>query len=1043
MPDAFSKMAASTGVTWPGARGSGTPIWPTFDHPAWLLLIAPLCFAAWWIARRSLAGWGLTRRTMHLLIRCIVIALLCVALAEPRVRWRADAVAVVAVMDVSESVPGSQRRAADDFLAASLMRRPDKDRFGLVTIARDALVQSLPSAMAPRMEISGIGRVDASDLRKGVDMARALVPSDAAGRILLVTDGNETSGSLAAAAPSLLAAGIPIDVAVVDYDRSGMVRVEGVSVPAWAREGETINTRIILNAGRAASGRLSLTLNGSLVDLDPESNALSARVDLAAGLQVLSLPLRLPPGPVHRIEAIFEPDDRESSIPQLLRAEGVAFSSSRGRVLVLAEDASAAAPFAAAIASVDSESISVEVRSASLAPFTLEEWSGYDAVVLFNQPAFNFSLAQQETLARYVHDVGGGLLMVGGPESFGAGGWIGSPLEETLPVMLDPPQKRQMPIGALVLVIDRSGSMGSPVAGTGLDQQQIANEAAILGIRALSRLDQVAVIAFDDMTEVVSPLTPVGDPEAIARSIRSIGPRGGTNLFPAIDAAASELARAPGGVKHIIILTDGQTVGSPQEGLAKAAELRRRGITLSTVAIGDQSNDPLLAGMARTAGGRFYEVKSANSRAVLPQIIIKEAQTVRRTLIWEGPAFVPRIAVGGEAMRGIAGPLPGITGYVVTADRGGLSSVALRGPQGDPILAQWQHGLGRVTAFTSDAATRWNGAWAAWPAFGSFWEQQVKWVMRPSGDPNARVTVDARNERAKISLELTDTAGDRVNFAAIRARLVPPSVPGAESPPARDVTFRQVAPGRYEAEVDAAAAGSHVLSIRYDALSGSTSGEVNAEGRRSGSVRAAIVRRAGEEFRQPTPNTALLWDLARQTNGRVYRLDPRGADLWVREHLTMPEISRAIWLLMALAAVGLFLADVAARRISLDFAKMQRSIAALFGRAPDIGAASMATLAATNAKARAQARARESDRDGASERASAGLGSRERGDEGRNVPSRSATTHSQPAITPPRASVSASANTKPGTDADMMARLRAAKARSQDRTQDISQDGNR
>jgi hypothetical protein len=371
----------------------------------------------------------------------------------------------------------------------------------------------------------------------------------------------------------------------------------------------------------------------------------------------------------------------------------------------------------------------------------------------------------------------------------------------------------------------------------------------------------------------------------------------------------------------------------------------------------------------------------------------------------------------------------------------------LRGPQGDPILAQWQHGLGRVTAFTSDAATRWNGAWAAWPAFGSFWEQQVKWVMRPSGDPNARVTVDARNERAKISLELTDSSGDRVNFAAIRARLVPPSVPGAGSPPARDVTFRQVAPGRYEAEVDAAAAGSHVLSIRYDALSGSTSGEENAEGRRAGSVRAAIVRRAGEEFRQPTPNTALLWDLARQTNGRVYRLDPGGADLWVREHLTMPEISRAIWLLMALAAVGLFLVDVAARRISLDFAKMQSSIAALFGRAPDIGAASMATLAATNAKARAQARARESDREGASDHASAGPGSHERGGEGRNAPNRSATTHSQPAITPPRASagasVSASANTKPGTDADIMARLRAAKARSQDRSQDKAQDGNR
>lgn len=992
------------------------PIVPSFDRPAWLLLIPPVCLLAWWIARRSLAGWGLSRKTVHLVVRCVVISLLCIALAEPRVRWRADDVAVVAVVDVSESVPSDQRRLGDEFLRASLAKRPPQDRFGVVTVARDALVQSLPTATSPRMDIGTNDPGDASDLRAGVDLARALVPPDAAGRVLLVSDGNETSGSLLTAAATLLTSGIPIDVASVEYDRSAMVRLDDVIVPAWARDGDTISVRITLNAGKATSGRLTLLLNGEPVDLDSETPSLAARVDLAPGLNVLSQQLRLPSGPVHRIGAVFEPDDRAASIPQLLRAEGVTFTTDRGRVLVLAEDARAAAPW---VESVTSDNIKVDVRPAASAPDTLAEWSGYDAVVLFNQPASNFSQARQETIVRYVHDVGGGLLMVGGPESFGAGGWIGSPLADVLPVLLDPPQKRQMPLGALAIIIDRSGSMSGQVTGTGMDQQQIANEAAILGVRALSRLDKVTVIAFDDVAETVVPLTPVGDPEAIARRIRSVGPRGGTNLFPAIDAAAAELAKSPGGVKHIIILTDGQTVGDPNEGLAIAADLRRRGVTLSTVAIGDQSNDPLLVGLARTAGGRFYNVRSANSKAVLPKIFIKEAQTIRRTLIWEGPAFLPKFALAGEAMRGIAGPLPGINGYVVTADRGGLSTVALRGPEGDPILAQWQHGLGRVTAFTSDASTRWNTAWTSWVSFSSFWQQQLKWTMRPSGDVNSRVNVATRGDRAKVSLELFDSAGDRLNFAAIRARVVPPAEYGNTRNGPRDVVFRQVGPGLYVADVEAAAVGSHLLSIRYDA----GPGDPADAGSRSGSVRAAIIRRAGVEFREPAPNTSLLWELARKTNGRIYRLDPSGADLWVRDHLRMPEISRAVWLLAALAAIALFLVDVAARRITIDLQSIHARLASLFSRAPDIASASLATLAAAKNRASGPV----TDPSGRPPIKAASP------QPDRLPPRPSLPADSLPPASPPPPHVSATSPKPAATasdSADVMARLRAAKKRS-------------
>jgi secreted protein with Ig-like and vWFA domain len=942
MQNWFDRIAQFLGAHW-GIASGRVPMRPTFDRPEVLLLAPVLCIGAWWIARRSLAGSPGARSSLQFLIRCLVIVLLTVALAGPHARWRADNVAVVAVLDVSDSVPAGQQKLAADFLNASLANRRDGDRFGLVTIARDPLVQLLPSRTVTRAELGSVGSVDASNLRKGVDLAFSLIPPDAAGRILLISDGNETDGVLAGAAEQLLAAGVPIDVVSVEYDRSAIVRVENLVVPEWARDEDTISARVVLRAGAPSSGRLTLVLNGETVDLDPDSPSLGAHVDLDTGLQVFTLPIKLPSGPVHRMQAVFEPEDSALSLPPVQRAEAVTFTSDRGRVLILADEPEAAAHFTDALAR---ENLTIEVRSGSSAPYTLADWAGFDAVVLFDQPAYAFSQSQQSLLRTYVHDLGGGLLVVGGPRSFGAGGWIGSPLADVLPILLDPPQKRKMPMGALALIIDRSGSMSALVAGANMYQQQIANEAAILGVRALSRLDQITVVAFDGEAETVVPLQSASDPDSIARKIQSIAPGGGTNLFPAIDAAAAQLEKSPAGVKHVIILTDGQTVGDPRDGVARAAELRRRGITLSTVAIGDQSNDPLLVGLARAAGGRFYNVKSQNSKALLPQIFIKEAQTVRRSLIWEGRPFSPKVSALSDQLRGIADPLPGISGYVVTADRGGLSTVAIQGPHGDPILAHWQHGLGRVTAYTSDATTRWNAAWTSWPSFLPFWQQQLKWVMRPTGNANATVAVTPRGERSLVALDLLDPSGDPLNFAAIQAKLVPPA--SASGPP-QDVTFRQTGPGRYEANVETLAVGSHLLSLRYDALGNTSPGSSLL----SGSVRAAITHREGGEMRLPTPSTNLLWDLASRSNGRIYRLDRQGDSLWTRDHLTMPQSSRSIWLLVTAAAIAIFLADVASRRIAIDLAKLKSSIASLGAPAPVQTPAGLGVLAAAKARASA------------------------------------------------------------------------------------------
>lgn len=977
---------------------TGTPITLAsigFEQPHWLLAIPVGCALALWIARGSIGAERGGRRTTSLALRCLVFSFVFLCLAEPDWRTRARDVSVVALVDVSDSVPADTQQRSLDFLDDALRRRRDLDRFGVITVAHDPVVQSLPSPTGTRAEIGYLGSTDATDLESGVRLARALLPSDTGGRIVLVTDGNQNKGEVREAARALSKAGVPIDIVPVEYDRSGFARVEGLTVPPWARDGDTVTARVRLSAGERVSGKLRILLDDQPLDLDPDSSATSIPLTLLGGEQVFTLPVKLPEGPVHQFLAVFEPDDVSRAVPQLLSARAVVFTSDRARVLVLSDSESASA---ALVGAIRSDNTHVDVFPASQAPTDLAAWAAYDTVVLFNQPSYLFSLQQQEDLVRYVKDAGGGLLMTGGPDAFGAGGWIGSPLADALPIRLDPPQKRQMPMGALAIVIDRSGSMSSAVSGTGMAQQAIANEAAVLAVRGLSRLDQISIVAFSDEPEIVVPISPCTDAEGIARHIRSIGAGGGTNLFPAMDEAAAQLAKSPAGVKHMIILTDGQTVGDPADGIARATRYKGVGITVSTVAIGDAANDGLLARIAKTADGRSYSVRSENSWAVLPQIFVKEAQTVRRSLIWEGDGFSPKAEYAGESLRGIAFPLPSITGYVVSADRPGLATVGLRGPEGDPLLAQWQYGLGRVTTFASDAASRWDARWLAWSGFKPFWERQIKWVSRPSGSANARVAIEQSNGKPRVLIDLFDSDGNRVDFATIQGRVAHPQGTAETS---RDIQFRQVGPGRYVAEVSADAEGMHLISARYEASD-------NKGNKLAGSIRAAIEHRAGAELARPVPDHALLRDVALTTGGRTFSLKSTGADLWAREGVSMPETVRPIWSHLALALAGLFLLDVAVRRVWVDTDQLSRTVRSAFGRAPRVSSAALATLAQRKART-----ASELPRSVSVER-------------------RTEQTVPQSSTPPPKAQAAEHANETSRSSGDMMSRLRGAKTRAKD-----------
>jgi hypothetical protein len=345
--------------------------------------------------------------------------------------------------------------------------------------------------------------------------------------------------------------------------------------------------------------------------------------------------------------------------------------------------------------------------------------------------------------------------------------------------------------------------------------------------------------------------------------------------------------------------------------------------------------------IAQQTGGRFHKITTQQQLKDLPNIFIKEALIVRRATIWEGEPFSPAIVDPSvPTIRGIAG-VPPISGYVIAADREGLSQVILRGKEEDPILATWQYGLGKSVTFTSDATARWADAWLGWDQYHAFWEQHVRWAMRPSGSADTRVFTETDGDMTRVIVEALDADGERLSSMIWNGRVVGPDNTSKE------IKLRQVSPGRYEGAFKSDRPGAYVMSLQYRAPD--EDGEMQ-----EGAVQAAVTRPFADEFRALQDNSALLRQVAEMTGGKVLAgVDPAQADLWSREGLAMPVALTPIWLWVAAFGVATFLGDVAIRRVRIDFVAMYFAVVRAFSASRQAAGEQMASLKEARERARA------------------------------------------------------------------------------------------
>ncbi|HXI80065.1 MAG TPA: VWA domain-containing protein [Verrucomicrobiae bacterium] len=984
------------------------------DTPLALLLLIPALVLTVGLHLASRRRVGLGRRRVALLVRAVVLTALVLALAGFRLVLPVDRLATVYVVDLSDSVGTAGREDALAWLRESLKAMPEKDVAGIVGFGRAALVERLPAEVREIDRIASTPVRSATDIGAALRLASALFPDDAQKRIVLLSDGNDTTGSGQAEAALAGARGIQIETRAIGLGAADEVLVDRLTTPSTAKIGEVIEAVADVHSTVAQPATVRLFADG--VQVAEQS------VQLQAGSTTVTFPVTPTEAGFHTFRARVEAG--RDTFAQNNRADSDTIVNGEPRVLVLAGDEKVASELVTAL---ETEHQTVETKIPEQLPSGIEGLLNYDSIVLVDVSRLRLSDAQLVGLQQYVRDFGRGLVMIGGPKSYGAGGYTDTPVEEALPVDMGVRDRQKQPDVALVVVIDKSGSMdachcnsfngggaGGPGSGiAGVRKVDIGKEAILRAAAAMTARDQLGVVAFDAEAHWVVQTQPLGGIADLRGAIAGIQPLGQTNIFAGLDQAVKSLEGTTATRRHIILLTDGWSTSGQYDAILK--QMKADGITLSTVGAGGGAN-PFLAQLAQQGGGRFYP---AANPASIPDIFLKETQQVAGQQIVEEP-FHPILTSTSPILRGIDA-LPQLLGYNGTTAKAAAQTVLVTA-RDDPLLAQWQYGLGRSVAWTSDSTGRWAKGWLAWDGFSKFFSQLVSWTFPGEETGGIEATFVTEGNATKLRVESVNADGSPRDFYSTAVAITNPDLTS------KAVGLSQVAPGVYEAPLGEIDPGAYVIRVSQ------TRPGSAALGRTLG-----LVAPTPAEYRVLGTNDAFLATLRAATAGRAIDTPE---EPW-RHDLTTNASSTDLWPMLLILALLLWPLDIALRRVSVgrrELADARRWLAGGWRRSVAPRTAEVAgMLAARDRAASSVARAallRPDDPAGSGVVPATGE---------RSVPQAAAaptpaptsaaaaptssTAHSEPL---PPASVVPEPAAEPG-DGDTLARLRDAKRRARER----------
>lgn len=844
-------------------------------QPVWLVLAIPLAAALWL--------WRPPGRVL-LAMRITVMVLLLLAACGAAVVLPSRAGTLVVVADRSASMPhdslAGQKEAID--LVASTMG--PRSNLAVVSFGRRAVVDRAPGP-GPFPRFATQIDPDGSNLAEALTTAVSLIPDGSPGRVLVLSDGRWTDRTPLDAARRAANASIAVDCRIMRRSQAGDLAVWRVESPSSVTPGESYAVTAWVRSPAKQEIAYELSRGGRPIAAGKRS--------VPAGLSRLTFRDTAPTGGTCQYSLNVSGGAGDPAVENNTAKFLVGVRGPRPVLCVTPTGKSQLA------ALLRAGKMDVVERRGGTGSWSLDELSGCSAVLIEDVPAQDIGTAGMQTLAAWVTHASAGLMMTGGRNAYAPGGYFRSPLEPVMPVSMELRREHRKLSLAIVVALDRSGSMSMPVGG-GRTKMDLANQGTAQVLDLLTPNDEFGVLAVDSAPHLIVPMGRLTD-KAGARNrilrIDSMG--GGIFVYEALEKAAAMLATATAGVRHIILFADADDAEEPGKYQELLAKCRKAGMTCSVIGLGDKSgvDARLLQDIAKRGGGRCFFTSRPED---LPRLFAQDTFVVARSSFLDEPTPV-RLTGALTAMTGRAlGKPPSVGGYNLCylRDTASLAGVTMDEYKA-PLVAAWPVGSGRALCYTGQADGKHTGDIASWDRAGHFFTSLARWTAGADTQLPANMLVTQSVDRGQATVQLhLDPERKRRPFTALPNVTVLSGRPG-DQPLSRQVAMRWSTPDTLTAEVPIRGSETVIATV--------------AVGKARASL-PAVCRPYSPEFRPEAGGAGLaVLDRICSITGGTQRVDLAG--IWA----DLPEAPRdfplATWLL--LTATGLFVLEILERRTAL------------------------------------------------------------------------------------------------------------------------------
>ena len=864
-----------------------------FRTPLFLILLVaiPVLIFVQRRARLSTAKW---RKRVTFFLRGAALLCAILALANLHRTHQEQRLAVVFLIDTSESIQPTQYEEASKQINAAVAKLKPTDKFGIISFARGAGVlleirqkQDQPTEIAPIVSLETLAeqtiRRDGTDVLTALKRTIALLPDNYHRRIVLFSDGIHNAGgiSLKDFLPLLSASTVEILTTPLGTVNDA-VRVVQLQVPSQVRKGQSFEIGAVIETDGSIP-----TLTATLYHNDRSIDEFEWT--LPSGIHPLSLtPEQFLEEGTHRYTLKLNVTDE---IPENNQGHGVVTIQDKPHALYVEGDLAHTATSPGPVGAVSNRTghraeletvleengFVVEAISPTEMPAELVELQRSHVLILSNVSAETLSSEQLQSIENYVRDLGHGFVVIGGERAFGPGGYTDTALERALPVEMTPRERKDTV--AIVFVLDTSGSMANYVE----TRQKIglAIEGVRAGIRNLDEEDEAGILGFNIDVHTISDLT--SDHDVLRRAVSQLRPTGGTTKMKDATKRAYEMLKANDAKrKHIVLLSDGKSDGDTSAFLDLAEQIAEAHIGITTIAIGD-ANKELLTQFAENGGGHAVFVENIQQ---LPAILTEAVRETQRYIVQE--PFQPVIATTTESIVAGIGMLPPLHGYVATTEKE-TAQVFIHSHKDEPILAGWNFGLGKAIAWTSDVKPAWAKEWIPWHNFRKFWGQVINWTL-PAADAGSDFDLRVSMHHGVAEVNIDTRIPSEVFY---KVHVVGPDRAS------EIVEIQQVTPTRYTGTFQMQDSGSYIVTA-----------EREGDTRRSVETLSLPYPAEYAEFRV---NTASLKMLAAGTTG-IH--EPTPTQIAAPAGVAIERQTSLAHLLLVVAAI-LFVLEMILRRFSI------------------------------------------------------------------------------------------------------------------------------